>query len=66
MTASRNPGSVPHDVRRTLEHDDWRVDSMRPRKTCPIHRGQQMMPSLAPGIPDMCPFPHDGSDVPQG
>jgi hypothetical protein len=66
MTASPGSAFVPHHVRRALDAEDWRVDNLRPRKYCPVHRNQQMLPPMAPGLSDVCPIPHGGGSESQG
>lgn len=48
-------------TRRELD-EDWRLNRVRGRRYCEVHRDQQMM-RLAPGL-DLCPLPHDEGESP--
>lgn len=44
-----------------LAEEEWRLNTARGRRYCPVHPDQQMMPLLL-GM-DMCPLPHGPAEA---
>ncbi|MFI8535315.1 hypothetical protein ACIGMX_34360 [Streptomyces aquilus] len=52
-------------TRKELAEEEYRIDQVRGRRRCPVHRSQQMIPLLA-GV-DVCPAcgPEDSPETRQ-